>query len=135
MKRPVMTEREIVLVTGTSRGIGKYLAQHFARKGALVEGCSREATDWQLENYTHHQVDVSDELRVQAMVRSIAERHGRLDIVVNNAGTASMNHVLLTPMTSVDRILDANFRGTFLVCRECAKLMVRKRYGRIINMG
>jgi 3-oxoacyl-[acyl-carrier protein] reductase len=130
-----MAEREVVLVTGTSRGIGKYLAQHFACKGAVVEGCSRGAADWQSENYTHHQVDVSNESRVREMVRSIGERHGRLDIVVNNAGTASMNHVLLTPMTSVDRILDANFRGTFLVCRESAKLMVRKRYGRIINVG
>jgi len=46
-----------------------------------------------------------------------------------------MNHSLLMPMDTVDRILDINFRGTFLVCREAAKLMQARRYGRIINLG
>lgn len=130
-----MTEDEVVLITGTRKGIGRFLVQHFVHKGAIVEGCSRESPDWKLERYTHHIADVADEAQVKAMISSIHKRHGRLDIVVNNAGIASMNHILLTPATTVDRIMATNFRGTFLVCRESAKLMKRRRYGRIVNVG
>jgi 3-oxoacyl-[acyl-carrier protein] reductase len=130
-----MADREVVLITGTRKGIGRHLAEHFVRKGALVEGCSREAPDWELDNYTHHRVDVADESQVKAMLGSIQRRHGRLDIAINNAGIASMNHSLLTPAATVDRIMSTNFRGTFLVCRESAKLMKRHRYGRIVNLG
>jgi 3-oxoacyl-[acyl-carrier protein] reductase len=130
-----MTEREVVLITGTRKGIGRFLAQHFVNKGALVEGCSREQPDWKLENYTHHIADVAYEAQVKEMISAIQKRHERLDIVINNAGIASMNHTLLTPAGTVDRIMATNFRGTFLVCRESAKLMKRRRYGRIVNLG
>lgn len=130
-----MTEREVILITGTRKGIGRFLGEHFAKKGALVEGCSRKPPDWELENYTHHLADVSDEDQVKKMVSSIRKRHGRLDIIINNAGIASMNHTLLTPVATVDRIMETNFRGTFLVCREGAKLMKKRGYGRIINLS
>ena len=130
-----MPDREVVLITGTRKGIGQYLAEHFVKKGALVEGCSRERPEWELENYTHHQVDVLDEGQVKDMFASIRARHGRLDIVVNNAGIASMNHSMLMPTETVDRIMNVNFGGTFLICRESAKLMQRRRYGRIVNLG
>jgi 3-oxoacyl-[acyl-carrier protein] reductase len=130
-----MTDREVVLVTGARKGIGRFLAEHFVRKGAWVEGCSREAPDWELAGYTHHRVDVSDEAEVKEMLAAIRRRHGRLDVVVNNAGIASMNHSLLTPVATLDRIMAVNVRGTFLVSRESAKLMQRRRYGRIVNMG
>jgi 3-oxoacyl-[acyl-carrier protein] reductase len=130
-----MPEQEVVLITGTRKGIGRHLAEHFSKKGALVEGCSRETPDWELANYTHHEADVADEAQVKAMMASIQKRHGRLDVVINNAGIASMNHVLLTPMSTVSRIMGTNFHGTFLVCREGAKLMTRRRYGRIVNLG
>ncbi len=130
-----MSDREVVLITGTRKGIGRYLAEHFVRKGALVEGCSRAAPDWALENYTHHCLDVADEAQVRAMLSSIQQRHGRLDILINNAGVAAMNHALLTPAATLDQIMATNFRGTFLLCREGAKLMQRRRYGRIVNVS
>jgi 3-oxoacyl-[acyl-carrier protein] reductase len=130
-----MADREVVLITGARKGIGRFLAEHFVRKGMIVEGCSREPLDWTLESYTHHSVDVADEVQVKAMLSSIQRRHARLDIVINNAGIASMNHILLTPADTVDRIMATNFRGTFLVCRESAKLMKRRHYGRIVNMA
>lgn len=130
-----MSDREVVLITGTRKGLGRYLAEHFVRKGALVEGCSRTAPDWELENYTHHCLDVADEAQVKAMLSSIQRRHGRLDILINNAGVAAMNHALLTPAATLDQIMATNFRGAFLVCREGAKLMQRRRYGRIVNVS
>jgi 3-oxoacyl-[acyl-carrier protein] reductase len=130
-----MTPEEVVLITGTRKGIGRFLAEHFVRKGCVVEGCSREAADWNLENYTHHVADVTDESQIKGMLSSIWMRHGRLDIAINNAGIASLNHTLLTPAETVDRIMATNYRGTFLICRESAKLMKRRRFGRIINLG
>jgi 3-oxoacyl-[acyl-carrier protein] reductase len=130
-----MSEREVVLITGARKGIGRFLAEHFVKKGAFVEGCSREQPDWELENYTHHLVDVADEAQVRTMISSIQKHHGRLDIVINNAGIAAMNHILLTPAATVDRIMATNFRGTFLICRESAKLMKKRKYGRIVNIS
>lgn len=130
-----MTSSQVVLITGTSKGIGHFLVRHFLEKGALVEGCSRTSPEWELENYKHHLVDVQDEMQVKAMLSSIQRRYGRLDIVINNAGIASMNHTLLTPVSAVDKIMGTNFRGVFLVCRESAKLMKRRQYGRIVNLS
>jgi 3-oxoacyl-[acyl-carrier protein] reductase len=130
-----MPDAEVVLITGTRTGIGRYLAEHFVRKGAHVVGCSRNAPDWSSEHYTHHLVDVADEAQVKTMLTAIQKQHGRLDIVINNAGVASMNHILLTPTSSIDKIMATNFRGTFLVCREAVKVMQRRRYGRIVNLS
>jgi 3-oxoacyl-[acyl-carrier protein] reductase len=129
------TDPAVVLVTGSRKGIGRHLAEHFLAKGALVEGCSRAAADWSHQNYQHHLVDVADEKMVRKMVNDIRKRRGRIDIAVNCAGVASMNHSLLTPASAVDRVMETNVRGTFLVCREVAKLMQRRKYGRIINVG
>jgi 3-oxoacyl-[acyl-carrier protein] reductase len=130
-----MSDAQVVLITGTRKGIGRYLAEHFVHKGALVEGCSRTAPEWELENYTHHCLDVANERQVRAMLSSIRKRYGRLDVLINNAGIASMNHILLTPVSAVERIMATNFQGVFLMCREAAKLMRRRRYGRIVNVS
>jgi len=125
----------VVLITGTRKGIGRYLAEHYAQQGAQVVGCSRSEPAWSLENYTHFCVDVTDEAAVRRMVTAINKQFGRLDVLINNAGIASMNHVLLTPATTAERIFATNFQGVFLLCREAAKVMQRRRYGRIVNIS
>jgi 3-oxoacyl-[acyl-carrier protein] reductase len=130
-----VTSPEVVLITGARKGIGRYLAERYVARGALVEGCSREAPDWQVDGYHHHLTDVTDEDQVRAMISAIKKRHERLDIVINNAGIASMNHILLTPTATINRIMATNFLGTTLVSRESAKLMQRRRYGRIVNFS
>lgn len=130
-----MVDRPVVLVTGSRKGIGEYLAHWFVDQGYFTLGCSREAPAWNLEGYRHFIVDVTDESAVKQMFSSISREIGRLDVVVNNAGVASMNHSLLTPVSTVDRILAVNIRGTFIVSREAAKLMKRRNFGRIVNVG
>jgi 3-oxoacyl-[acyl-carrier protein] reductase len=130
-----VTDAPVVLITGTRKGIGRFLAERFAARGMQVVGCSRTAPEWTLPNYTHHTADVSDEAQVKAMLSAVNKQHGRLDVLINNAGVASMNHILLTPASAVQRILQTNFNGTFLLCREAAKLMQRRRYGRIVNVS
>lgn len=68
------------------------------------------------------------------MFSEIRKDAGRLDHVVNNAGIASMNHAMLTPLSTVRSVLDTNVAGTFVVCREAAKVMKPASYGRIVNL-
>ncbi len=130
-----MKDREVILITGTSRGIGRFMVEHFIEKGAVVDGCSRKPIDRSLPGYTHHIADVTKEAQVKAMLSSIKKKHGRLDVTINNAGIASMNHVLLMPSSTATKIIETNLYGTFLVSRESAKLMKKHRYGRIVNFS
>ena len=124
----------VALVTGSRTGLGKSIAHNLASRGFHVVGCSRQNPDWTLAGYEHVQIDVSEERQVVSLLSHIRRVHGRLDVVVNNAGVASMNHSLLTPGSTIDHILNINVRGTFLVCRESAKLMQRRKWGRIVNL-
>ena len=123
----------VVLITGTSEGIGKYLAGYYCALGDRVIGCSRRSVDDGPDGYEHFIADVSDETTINAMFAEIRRRYGRLDVLINNAGIASMNHVLLTPMKTVRSILETNVAGTFLLSREAAKLMRKPKGGRIVN--
>jgi len=128
-----MTDKPVMLITGTRKGIGKYLAEYYVSKGFIVTGCSRENVDFKLSDYHHHCLDITDESSVKKMFRETRRTHGRLDICINNAGIASMNHSLLTPLRTAQNIVNTNFIGTFLVCREAGKVMKMNNYGRIIN--
>jgi len=130
-----MNESYVMLITGTRKGIGRYLAEYYLAKGYQVVGCSRAETDLENDAYQHFQVDVSDEPAVREMFAAIHGQYGCLDVAVNNAGIASMNHALLTPASTVRKILDTNLLGTFLMSREAAKLMRIKGFGRIVNFS
>ena len=69
------------------------------------------------------------------MFSEIRKTYGRLDVLINNAGIASMNHVLLTPLETAQKILNTNIAGTFLFCREAVKLMKKNKMGRIVNFA
>lgn len=127
------TDKEVMIITGTRKGIGKYLAEYYVNKGYIVAGCSRGESTLNSSSYEHFCLDAADELAVRKMVNSIYQKYKRVDILINNAGTASMNHVLLTPLSSAENIFRTNFYGTFLFSREAAKRMSRNRYGRIVN--
>lgn len=125
----------ITLITGTRKGIGRHLAEHYLTRGHRVIGCSRQASDLDHPRYEHFALDVADEAAVLAMVSEIRRRHQRLDHLINNAGIASMNHSLLTPYSTAEQIVRTNLLGTFLLSREAAKLMKREGAGRIINFS
>ena len=130
-----MNPPRVLVITGTSRGIGLGLAEHYLAQGDLVCGCSRAPTKLDHPGYTHFELDVSDEKLVVAMVRAVIRRHQRIDGLLNNAGIAAMNHALLSPGATARSIFATNFHGTFLFCREVGKAMVRKKSGRIINFA
>lgn len=122
-----------IVITGTRKGIGKSLAEHYLAEGWQVAGCSRGESSIEHDNYRHFPLDVSDENAVVEMARAVKKNFGGVDALLNNAGIASMNHALLTPGETVKRILATNVVGTFLFCREMAKLMRGGKSGRIVN--
>ncbi len=125
----------VALVTGARTGIGRFLSEHLLGKGYRVVGCSRNPADWQAEGFDFFQADVTDEQQVKGLFREITKLHGRLDVAINNAGAASMNHFLLMPLATYERIMNTNVLGTWLVSREAAKLMRKGNHGRIVNFS
>ncbi len=128
-------KNEIMVITGTRKGIGKYLAEYYLDKGLTVAGCSRGESSIEHENYHHYELDVSDEKSVISMVRNIKKKFGKIDVLLNNAGAASMNHILLTPYKTIKETIETNYFGSFLFLREVSKVMLKKKYGRIVNFA
>ena len=125
----------MTIITGTSRGIGRHLAQHYLERGHAVVGCSRTPETWSHDAYSHHVCDVSDEASVKRLFQDVRRTFGRVDHLINNAAIASMNHSLMTPASTVRSMMDVNVLGTFLFCREGAKQMRKRTHGRIVNLS
>lgn len=124
-----------ILITGTSKGIGNYLANYYLEKGNTVIGFSRSECDIKSENYSHFYVDVTDEKAVMNAMAEIRKKFGYIDCLINNAGIASMNHFCLTPMETAHRVMNVNFFGTFLMTREATKLLRKSGNPRIVNFS
>ena len=126
---------KVVVITGTSKGIGKALAIYYLNKDFVVAGCSRSSSSIDNKNYRHFELDITDEKAVVIMVRAIRKEFKKIDILINNAGIASMNHILTTSNESISKLFNTNFLGTFLFTREVAKVMMKEKYGRVINFS
>ena len=125
----------VTIITGTRKGIGKDLANHYLNKGYIVIGCSRKDSNIKHKNYRHFLLDVADEKPVKNLVRSVKQEFGCIDYLINNAGIASMNHTLTTPYGTLKNIFSTNFFGTFLFAREVSKVMLKQKNGRIVNFS
>jgi len=124
----------VMVITGTSKGLGNGIARHFLANGYRVAGCSRGAATIEHDNYFHSAVDVSSEELVRSWIRAVKNRYKRIDVLVCNAGHAPAN--LLMSMTSgavLTDLLQVNIAGSYYVCREVSKVMVLQRSGRIIT--
>ena len=121
-----------ILITGTSKGIGHYLANYYLEKEYKVIGCSRRNSNIDHPNFTGFCLDITDEKSVKSMFSTIDS----LDVLINNAGVASMNSALLTSTDRVREITEVNFIATFITCREAVKIMMQRNTpGRIINFS
>ena len=121
------------LITGTSQGLGRALAERLLADGWTVHGFARGDQTLAHANFTAHTVDVTDEAAVRAAVATIAEA-GRIDLLVNNAGAAALNAFLLTPGAVAESLMRVNYLGTFHCLQAVGKVMVRQRGGMIINL-
>ena len=106
---------DLAFITGTRKGIGRAITEHLLSKGWIVAGCSRRNTDLKHENYHHFNLDVSDESAVIETLKKVKKTIQPIKVLINNAGIASMNHLLLTPLKSYEDIFKTNVQGTFLM--------------------
>lgn len=134
----------IALITGASRGLGWGYAQALARAGATVilnardtEALSKRCDELQAIGARCEVAafDLTDHAVVTAQVRDIVARHGRLDIVVANAGIAQRGAIVETTMQSLRQVLEINLVAVWHLAREAAAAMMPRRHGRIILIG
>jgi 3-oxoacyl-[acyl-carrier protein] reductase len=134
MTAPANDSGPVLVVTGTSKGIGHEVARLFLSEGYRVAGCSRGEATIEHPEYFHSVVDVAEEEAVRRWVRALKNRYGRIDVLLCNAGYAPAN--LIMTMTSgevLERLLRTNVAGSFFVCREVSKVMMLQKSGRIIT--
>ena len=136
----------IALVTGGSRGIGRAICLTLAARGAKVVACARsldalqelaaEAQKRELPGAIEPRaLDVCDRAAIDALVEDIGTRHGRIDILVNNAGITRDGLLLNMEDDKFEDVLTTNLRSVFWITRAVSRLMIRNRFGRIVNIG
>jgi len=137
-------EGRVALVTGAARGIGAEIAAEFARAGARVGVLDLEEqqagdTVTAISEAGGQAIalgaDVADVGLVEAAVARVAEELGGLDILVNNAGVLRDNLLFKMTEDDWDTVMNVHLRGTFLVTRAAQRIMVERRYGRVVNLS
>lgn len=136
---------QVALVTGGSRGIGRSIAKSLAEQGAhvIINFTSNEAAAVDAQKLCESvggtaeiaQFSVGESQLVDEQFAKIKERHGRLDILVNNAGISLDGLVIRLKDAEWDKTLSVNLSGAFYCSRAAAKMMMRARTGRIINIA
>ena len=135
----------VALVTGSTRGIGRAIAGTLAAAGARVAVTGRdqaraEAAALEIASQAGVEVrgyaaDVSETAQAIALVEAVEADFGQLDILVNNAGLTRDNLLMRLKDDDWDAVINANLRGAFATCRAASRGMMKRRYGRIINVA
>ncbi|MBM4018506.1 MAG: 3-oxoacyl-[acyl-carrier-protein] reductase [Planctomycetes bacterium] len=138
-------EGKTAVVTGAARGIGYQCARQLAAGGATVvlvdvlEDALRQAADKLQAECGRAALtcaaDVTDEAAVEKLLDEAAEKTGRLDILINNAGITRDDLLLRMDARMWDLVMAVNLKGTFLMTKHAARHMLRQRYGRIVNLA
>lgn len=137
--------RPAALVTGGGRGIGRAICLALAKAGfdvcinyassaAAAEQTAEDCKALGVQAVTM-QADVTDPIQCQNLVEAAANTFGRLDVLVNNAGVTADKLILRMQEADFDKVINANLKGAFFCSKTACKLMMRQRYGRVINIS
>jgi NAD(P)-dependent dehydrogenase (short-subunit alcohol dehydrogenase family) len=136
---------KVVLVTGSASGIGAACVERFASEGATVVGCDVNAPNDErgapaTELAAFAQLDVRDETAIRELIATIVHRYGRIDSLLNSAGTAGGGPVHMVDVSEWDRVLSINLTGTFLPCKHTIAAMLDQEpidgeRGSIVNIA
>lgn len=133
--------KTVVLITGAASGIGKACAENLAEKGYKVYGADRlkvsgKQTHQESSNVpTMIQMDVNDEVSVEAGINHILKKEGQIDVVVNNAGFSTFGAIEDTPISEAKSVFETNFFGVMRICRAVLPAMRKQQNGLIINIS
>ncbi len=134
----------VSLITGAARGIGKEIALAFAREGSDIVVCdvdleAAQSTQKEIEGLGRKamsfKVDVTDLGQIEEMVNLILDKFVKIDILVNNAGITKDNLILRMSEDDWDKVLSVNLKGSFNCIKIVSRQMLKKRYGKIVNVA
>ena len=135
----------VAFVTGGSRGLGRAICKTLAREGAVVafnylkHDEDAAATVAAIEaaggRASAHKVSVLDKPGLTELAKALDKQHGKIDILVNNAGYGQVVPLALMEESDWDEMLDTHVKGAFLATQAVLRVMVREKYGRIVNVG
>ena len=134
---------KLAIVTGASRGIGRGIAMTLASRGAYIVATARGANAADTVSQIHgagHQaeaaaLEVTDPASIEALIAGVLERHGRIDVLVNNAGVTRDQLMLRMKRGDWDQVIATNLTASFALSQAAIKPMVKQRSGRIINIS
>nr|WP_302627640.1 3-oxoacyl-[acyl-carrier-protein] reductase [uncultured Eubacterium sp.] len=140
-----MMGNKVAIVTGASRGIGAAVAKKLASLGATVivnYACSKDKADETVREITQNggkavamKCDISDFEMCQQFINNVHNEFGSVDILVNNAGITRDGICMIMKEEDFDAVINTNLKGTFNCIRFTSKIMMKQRYGKIINMA
>src|SRR3954447_5226307 len=139
-----MTEKRVAFVTGASRGIGAAIAKRLAKDGLHVVAVARNADKLQQVvdeikaeggSAEAMAVDIAEPKPLAEAIEKVTDAHGRLDVLVNNAGITKDGLLLRMDDADFDSVIDTNLKSAFIAMRAAARYIMRSKSGRIVNIG
>ncbi len=129
-------DKKICIITGASSGIGYAAAMKFITNGYIVINGSRsDKKPINSPDYEFIQTDVSKEEDVKSLIEKVIEKHGKIDVLINNAGFGLFANLVDSKTEDFDAMFAVNVRGLYLCCRYALKSMIEKQAGTIINIA
>ena len=128
--------KKILLISGTSKGLGKDLSKYFLKKNFIVFGCSRSKTKFNSKFYNHSIFDINSEIETRKWVETVYKKHKRIDYLINNVAMIPTSYPsILNNKELVLKIFKTNVVSQINLINEVGKKMVKKNFGRIISFS